>query len=312
MKEREKLERMEARSAARTRAGGDFFRICRANGNPLPQVRVPIEARAKYQKRNRKPNRHGLVMSGHRANVFGDVHGDPGELSFEASPFPEAEPESTTRAEGTWMEVEFEKALEVLQRYISPVNARGLLLRALAQQGVPAANLTRDGLRKCSANLRRGVALFVPPSRQEAALQDISDLCGTAYQQLESAILHIVGESDIGKARAEARRICDALGASPFAMQKVATIVSELARNMVLYAGGGIVEISSTNGPSRRVVVTGSDQGPGISNLQEVLSGRYKSRTGLGRGLIGTKRLADRFDVSTGKDGTRVIAEVAV
>jgi serine/threonine-protein kinase RsbT len=95
-------------------------------------------------------------------------------------------------------------------------------------------------------------------------------------------------------------------------MQKVATIVSELARNMVLYAGGGIVEIASTNGQPKRVVVTGTDQGPGIPNLSEVLSGRYKSRTGLGRGLLGTKRLSDRFDVSTGNDGTRVIAEVAV
>jgi len=210
------------------------------------------------------------------------------------------------------MEVEFEKALEVLQRYISPVNARGLLLRALKQQGVPAENLTRDGLRKCSENLRRGIALFVPPSRQDAALQDISALCGTNIQVPESAVLHVTKEADIGRARAEARRICDALGASPFAMQKVATIVSELARNMVLYAGGGIVEISSTNGESKRVVVTGSDHGPGISNLNEIMSGRYKSRTGLGRGLLGTKRLADRFDVSTGQDGTRVVVEVAV
>jgi serine/threonine-protein kinase RsbT len=210
------------------------------------------------------------------------------------------------------MEVEFEKALEVLQRYISPVNARGLLLRALQQQGVPATNLTRDGLRKCSANLRRGIALFVPTGRQEAALQEINALCGVNSNALESAVLHITQESDIGKARAEARRICDSLGAGPFVMQKVATIVSELARNMVLYAGGGIVEISPTNGQSKRVVITGSDHGPGISNIQEILSGRYKSRTGLGRGLLGTKRLADHFDVATGENGTRVIAEVAI
>jgi serine/threonine-protein kinase RsbT len=210
------------------------------------------------------------------------------------------------------MQVEFEKALDVLQRYISPVNARSMLLRALQQQGLDPARLTRDGLRRCGQNLRRGVALFVDPLHREAAYQDIAQLCGAERDGVESSVLHITAESDIGKARAEARRICDALGASPFAMQKVATIVSELARNMVLYAGGGIVEISSTNGETRRVVVTGSDHGPGIPNLQEVLSGRYKSRTGLGRGLLGTKRLADRFDVSTGRDGTRVIAEVTV
>lgn len=210
------------------------------------------------------------------------------------------------------MELEFEKALEVLQRYISPVNARSLLLRALQQQGLPVANLTRDDLRKCGANLRRGIALFVDASRQEAALQEISYLCGAEPGSLETSVLHITVEADIGRARAEARRLCDALGASPFAMQKIATIVSELARNMVLYAGGGIIEIASANSQPKRVVVTGTDQGPGIPNLQEVLSGRYKSRTGLGRGLLGTKRLADRFDVWTGSDGTRVVAEVAV
>jgi serine/threonine-protein kinase RsbT len=42
------------------------------------------------------------------------------------------------------------------------------------------------------------------------------------------------------------------------------------------------------------------------------MSGRYKSKTGLGRGLLGTKRLADRFEISTGKHGTRVVVEVAV
>lgn len=210
------------------------------------------------------------------------------------------------------MEVEFEKALAVLQRYISPVNARSMLIRALQQQGIDVATLTRDGLKRCGPSLRRGIALFVDHSRQEAALQDIGRLCGAEHDAVEAVVLHITAESDIGKARAEARRICDAIGASPFAMQKVATIVSELARNMVLYAGGGIVEIASANGQSRRVIITGSDHGPGISNLPEVMSGRYKSRTGLGRGLIGTKRLADRFDVSTGNDGTRVVAEVAV
>jgi serine/threonine-protein kinase RsbT len=210
------------------------------------------------------------------------------------------------------MEVEFEKALEVLQRYISPVNARSMLLRALQQQGLPAATLTRDGLRKCGPSLRRGIALFVDASRQEAAFRDIGNLCGMELEAVESVVLHITAESDIGKARAEARKICDALGAGPFVMQKVATIVSELARNMVLYAGGGIVEISTTNGHGKRVIVTGSDHGPGIPNLPEILSGRYKSRTGLGRGLLGTKRLADRFDVSTNGDGTRVVAEVAI
>jgi serine/threonine-protein kinase RsbT len=124
-----------------------------------------------------------------------------------------------------------------------------------------------------------------------------------------------VAESDIGRARAEARKICDSLGASPFAMQKVATIVSELTRNMVLYANGGLVRMAPAAMAGRKAVeIQASDEGPGIpkSKLDEVMSGRYKSRTGLGRGLLGTKQLADSFTIASDATGTRVMATVFV
>ncbi len=212
------------------------------------------------------------------------------------------------------MEAEFDKVLAVLQRYISPVNARSLLLSTLQQEGLPRSNLTREDLKRCSTSLRRGVELFVDAGRRQAALQEISQVCGNGAADMQPCVLDITVEADIGRARAEARRICDSLGASAFAMQKVATIVSELARNMVLYAGGGRVEISPSNSGRKRVVVEASDAGPGIpeARLQEVMSGRYKSRTGLGRGLLGTKQLADDFDISSSTEGTRVIAMVWV
>jgi serine/threonine-protein kinase RsbT len=210
------------------------------------------------------------------------------------------------------MQVEFERVLSVLQRYISPVNARAMLTRALQEQGLSPDTVTRGQLRRCSVALRRGIALFVPPDRQQSALSEISEACGSDSLRPEAAAFPIRLESDIGRARAEARRICDHLGASPFAMQKVATIVSELARNMVLYANGGEVEIVPVNSGKKRVIVRATDRGPGIPNLDEIMSGRYRSRTGLGRGLIGTKRLADAFDIASNSDGTRVSAEIAL
>ncbi len=209
------------------------------------------------------------------------------------------------------MQAEFEKVLAVLQNYISPVNARSMLLRALKEQRLSPETLNREDLRKCGPALRRGVTLFVEPARREAALSDLSTLCGADPSEIGPTEVHILAEVDIGKARAEARRVCDAAGASAFVMQKVATIVSELARNMVLYAHGGTVEITmASNG--RRIAVRASDRGRGIPNLDEIMSGRYKSKTGMGRGLLGTKRLADRFEISTGSLGTQVLAEVAV
>jgi serine/threonine-protein kinase RsbT len=61
-----------------------------------------------------------------------------------------------------------------------------------------------------------------------------------------------------------------------------------------------------------RIVVRAADSGPGISNLEQVLTGAYRSKTGLGRGLLGTKRLADKFGVATGASGTTVVAEVGL
>jgi serine/threonine-protein kinase RsbT len=185
-----------------------------------------------------------------------------------------------------------------------------MLLRAIKEQGLSPASVTREDLRKCSGALRRGMGLFVEPSRLQAALLELGEFCGSDSLKPEACALQIKLESDIARARADARRICDAAGASPFTMQKVATIVSELARNMVLYADGGLIEIVPMGSPQKRIVVRSIDRGPGIPNLDEVLSGRYKSRTGMGRGLLGTKRLADRFDIQTSITGTEVVAEV--
>ena len=50
--------------------------------------------------------------------------------------------------------------------------------------------------------------------------------------------------------------------------------------------------------------------GPGITNLDEILAGRYRSRSGLGLGILGTKRLADRFSIDSKPTGTHVEVEV--
>jgi serine/threonine-protein kinase RsbT len=117
-------------------------------------------------------------------------------------------------------------------------------------------------------------------------------------------------EADIARARLAARDICMALGTSALILQKLATVVSELARNMVLYAGGGKLAIRPCPGGRRCLHVMSRDQGKGIGNLPEIMAGRYKSRSGLGLGILGTKRLSDKFDIETGPAGTRIEVEV--
>ncbi len=122
----------------------------------------------------------------------------------------------------------------------------------------------------------------------------------------------LLTEHDIPRARQMAREICETLGARALTQQRLVTIVSELGRNMVLYAGGGKITLRPPTGASRRVVVIAVDQGPGIANLSEIMAGKYKSRSGLGLGIVGTKRLADSFQIDTGRNGTAISVEVIV
>ena len=114
-------------------------------------------------------------------------------------------------------------------------------------------------------------------------------------------------EHDVVLARQRTRRLAELLGFDPQDRTRLATAVSEIARNAFEYAGGGRVEFLDVSAEYRELVVRIRDNGPGITDLKSVLEGRYVSRTGLGLGILGAKRLTDRFDVtSTRGIGTTV------
>jgi len=115
--------------------------------------------------------------------------------------------------------------------------------------------------------------------------------------------LPIEQEKDIATARLEAWSEAVRIGLSKFASVKVATAVSELARNIVFYAGKGTVELRSLQ-DERGITglqIVASDQGPGISadKLDEIWAGTYKSQRGMGKGLIAVKKLVDDFQLDT-------------
>jgi signal transduction histidine kinase/CheY-like chemotaxis protein len=115
-------------------------------------------------------------------------------------------------------------------------------------------------------------------------------------------------EHDIVLARQRAREIAALLGFDNQDQTRIATAVSELARNAFVYAGRGRVEfeIEGRTGPQLFVIRIG-DSGPGIANLKEILEGRYASRTGMGLGLIGARRLVDQCEIhSDSKEGTKI------
>ncbi len=114
-------------------------------------------------------------------------------------------------------------------------------------------------------------------------------------------------ERDVVFARQRARQIASAVGFDPTEQTRIATAVSELARNAFEYARGGVVAYGIEGSAAPQVLsITVSDSGQGIPNLDEILSGSYRSSTGLGLGLVGTRRLMDHFTISSTPAGTSV------
>ncbi len=118
-------------------------------------------------------------------------------------------------------------------------------------------------------------------------------------------------EKDVVLCRQRARQIAAALGFEKQDQARIATAVSELARNVYQYAGQGRADFFF-NRTAQALEVRIEDQGPGIANLKEILEGGYTSTTGMGVGLVGTKRLMDKFAVETGARGTTIHIEKAL
>lgn len=100
-------------------------------------------------------------------------------------------------------------------------------------------------------------------------------------------------------ARQRARQIAGLLAFDSQEQTRIATAVSEVARNALRYAGGGRVQFDVRTGSAPLFLITVRDQGPGIIDLQAVLDGRYASTTGMGLGLAGSRRLMDYFRIES-------------
>lgn len=201
--------------------------------------------------------------------------------------------------------------LQVLQRYMSPITARGMVARANRLVGITGDMVPAKDVPRLLEQLAQGIKLFVPERQQQeaiAALQSINRDAAAPRAQ----VYDIHDERGVASARAGARDLCETLGGSSLASQKAATAVSEVARNIVLYAPSGRIEMTPVQVPRRALRIKATDSGPGIPHLNDVLSGKYHSKTGLGRGLSGVKRLSDRFNVLTGPAGTTVEFELCL
>lgn len=100
------------------------------------------------------------------------------------------------------------------------------------------------------------------------------------------------------QARQRTREIAEQLGFDAQDRARLATAVSEIARNAFQYAQGGTVEFSVAGEP-QTFLIRIQDRGGGIPHLEDVLAGRYTSDTGMGLGIVGTRRLMDLFEIES-------------
>jgi signal transduction histidine kinase/CheY-like chemotaxis protein len=120
------------------------------------------------------------------------------------------------------------------------------------------------------------------------------------------SIITLRNERDVVQARQRAREIAGLLGFDNQEQIRLATATSEMARNAFRYARGGKVSFDVETGRTQVLEITISDTGPGIDNLNEIFEGRYRSSTGMGLGIVGTKRLMDDFEITSSPAGTVV------
>jgi serine/threonine-protein kinase RsbT len=199
----------------------------------------------------------------------------------------------------------------VLNGSITGITQRSIFNRMGPMASRPLAELTDSDRQSIMKELENSVRLFARSGAPELIAACSRALHGEAPGERRESpaagrtaakTLEIQQEKDIATARLEAWSEAVRIGLSKFTSVKVATAVSELARNIVFYADRGKVELrASTDASGARLQIIASDQGPGIepSRLAQIFDGSYRSTRGMGKGLMAVKKLVDEFHLDT-------------
>jgi serine/threonine-protein kinase RsbT len=128
---------------------------------------------------------------------------------------------------------------------------------------------------------------------------------------LRSDKLSVASTEDIVPVRQAVRTWAVELRFSLVDQTKIVTAASELARNLVVYGGGGTVHLEALEEGGRRGLrLTFEDHGPGIADIETAMKDGYTSGSGLGLGLGGARRLSNEFEISS-RPGEGTVVRIA-
>ncbi|MBN1487620.1 MAG: anti-sigma regulatory factor [Anaerolineae bacterium] len=127
--------------------------------------------------------------------------------------------------------------------------------------------------------------------------------------RLASRTWSIEGMVDVVTARRCGLKTALSLGFSTPEATKIAVVISELGRNILLYAERGLITVSPHSDTLPYIEIIAQDHGPGIEDVERVLAGGYTTSGGLGKGVSGSRRLMDEFEIETAVgEGTKIRA----
>ncbi|UOE94365.1 MULTISPECIES: anti-sigma regulatory factor [Bacillaceae] len=126
--------------------------------------------------------------------------------------------------------------------------------------------------------------------------------------------VEVKSEWEIVAARQAGRTIAKEIGFGSVDQARITTAISELARNIYLYANEGIIviELISSDSPmaQKGIKITAKDEGPGIDDVRQVMEDGFTTSGGLGAGLPGVKRLMDDFTIESSRGNGTVITAI--
>jgi len=108
----------------------------------------------------------------------------------------------------------------------------------------------------------------------------------------------IARDGDVVTARQKGRELAMEVGFAGSDLTIIATAISEIARNIVVYAERGEITFNTVSEDDRRgLVIIATDSGPGIPDIEQAMQDGFSTGKSLGLGLPGAKRLMDEFDI---------------
>lgn len=126
-----------------------------------------------------------------------------------------------------------------------------------------------------------------------------------------AALVQVSSDAEIVSARRQGRTLAEEMGFSASDAILVATTISELARNIVRYAGSGEILLGKVNGKDRLgIAIIARDHGPGIPDIHLAAREGYSTSGGMGLGLAGVRRIMDEFEIKSPMGGGTTVRTI--